>query len=109
MNEPIGDAARSILDGHIVLSRKLASSGHYPCVDVLESVSRVINAITTPDQREAVDRTAPPSRRSSRSHKISSKSVRMSPAQIPAVDRAHVSRTRNRHFSTSEHGRPDSP
>lgn len=53
MNEPIGDAARSILDGHIVLSRKLASAGHYPCVEVLDSVSRVLNAITTVEQRDA--------------------------------------------------------
>ena len=53
MNEPIGDAARSILDGHIVLSRKLASAGHYPCVEVLDSVSRVTGAITTPEQRAA--------------------------------------------------------
>jgi flagellum-specific ATP synthase len=51
MNEPVGDSARSILDGHIVLSRQLASSGHYPCVDVLESLSRVMPAITTSEQR----------------------------------------------------------
>lgn len=51
MNEPIGDAARSILDGHVVLSRRLASAGHYPCVEVLDSVSRVVSAITTPEQR----------------------------------------------------------
>jgi flagellum-specific ATP synthase len=53
MNEPIGDAARSILDGHIVLSRKLASAGHFPCVEVLDSVSRVAPAITTPAQAAA--------------------------------------------------------
>ncbi len=54
MNEPIGDAARSILDGHIVLSRRLASAGHFPCVEVLDSVSRVAPAITTPPQRTAM-------------------------------------------------------
>ncbi|MGE0879185.1 MAG: FliI/YscN family ATPase [Acidimicrobiia bacterium] len=53
MNEPIGDAARSILDGHIVLSRRLASAGHYPCVEVLDSLSRVAGAITTKDQKAA--------------------------------------------------------
>lgn len=41
MNDPVADAARSILDGHIVLSRKLATSGHFPSIDVLESISRV--------------------------------------------------------------------
>ena len=53
MDEPIADAARSILDGHVVLSRKLATAGHFPTIDVLESVSRVAPAITTPEQKAA--------------------------------------------------------
>jgi flagellum-specific ATP synthase len=52
-NEPIGDTARSILDGHVTLTRRLATSGHFPSIDVLESVSRVSGAVTTPEQRAA--------------------------------------------------------
>ena len=51
LNDPIGDTARSILDGHISLSRALASAGHFPTVDVLDSISRVSGAVTTPEQR----------------------------------------------------------
>ncbi|MEL5990602.1 FliI/YscN family ATPase [Microbacterium phosphatis] len=50
-NEPIADAARSILDGHIVLDRALALTGHHPAIDVLGSVSRVAGKITTAEQR----------------------------------------------------------
>jgi flagellum-specific ATP synthase len=51
-NEPIADAARSILDGHVTLDRRLATSGHFPSIDVLESVSRVVGFVTTPEQRQ---------------------------------------------------------
>ena len=56
MSEPVADETRSILDGHIVLSRKLAAANHYPAIDVLHSVSRVMNQIVDDDQRHAAGR-----------------------------------------------------
>lgn len=53
MNEPVADAARSILDGHIVLSRALAHKNHYPAIDVLASISRVMNNIVPAEHNAA--------------------------------------------------------
>ena len=51
MNEPVADAVRSILDGHIVLSRDLAHRHHYPAIDVLQSVSRLTRSCSRPSTR----------------------------------------------------------
>jgi len=54
MNEPIADETRSILDGHIILSSELARQFHYPAIEVLSSVSRVLNAVTSPEHQELI-------------------------------------------------------
>lgn len=59
LNDPVGDTVRSIVDGHIVLSRRLGNKGHYPAIEVLESVSRVIRDVTSPEhlkmRQKAID------------------------------------------------------
>lgn len=56
LTEPITDTVRSILDGHIILSRELAAQGHYPAVDVLNSVSRIMPQVTSPEHRALASR-----------------------------------------------------
>ncbi|MBT9154219.1 MAG: putative ATP synthase YscN [Firmicutes bacterium] len=54
LNEPIADAVRGILDGHVVLTRRLAEQNHYPSIDVLQSVSRLANELSQPDHLSLV-------------------------------------------------------
>ena len=56
MTEPVADETRGILDGHIILSRKLAAANHYPAIDVLASVSRVMDFVTTKEHRKVAGR-----------------------------------------------------
>ncbi len=109
MNEPIGDAVRGILDGHIVLSRKLAHANHFPAIDVLQSVSRVMPRITSEEAREAASR----ARRLLAAYRDAEDLIRIgayqagTSAETDAAIAAHVPLTRFLQQSTSEPADPD--
>ncbi|MGH9480281.1 MAG: FliI/YscN family ATPase, partial [Terriglobales bacterium] len=54
--DPLVDAVRSLLDGHVILDRQLGSQGHYPAINILDSLSRLMPAVTTPEHRQRVQR-----------------------------------------------------
>ena len=96
-NEPVADAVRSILDGHVVLSRKLAHANHYPAIDVLASVSRVTGAVTSREQRAVADEV----RRLLAAHAEARDLIEIGayvPGTNPVVDRAVALRDPIEHF-----------
>jgi flagellum-specific ATP synthase len=88
-NEPIADAARSILDGHVALDRRLSTAGHFPSIDVLESVSRVAPLVTDERQRAG----AQALRRLLAAHRDAKELIEVGayvPGADPVVDAARV-------------------
>jgi flagellum-specific ATP synthase len=108
MNEPIGDAVRGILDGHIVLSRKLADSGHFPAIDVPASVSRVMPRVTGAAQQA----TARQARALVAAYRDIEPLVRIGAferGQDPDADRAVALHARLDEFLRQEPGAADEP
>jgi flagellum-specific ATP synthase len=85
--DPIADAARAILDGHVVLSRALAEEGHYPAIDVEQSISRAMNQLVTPAQFEHVRRFKSLMARYQRSRDLINVGA-YAPGSDPELDRA---------------------
>lgn len=85
--DPIADAARAILDGHIVLNRELADSGHYPAIDIEQSISRVMQNITNPEHQRLMRKLKQLNSRYQRSRDLISVGA-YSPGSDPVLDEA---------------------
>ncbi len=85
--DPIADAARAILDGHIVLNRNLAEAGHYPAIDIEQSISRAMHAITSPEHQQEARRLKQLYSRYERSRDLISVGA-YSPGSDPLLDQA---------------------
>ena len=104
-NEPICDAVRAILDGHIQLSRALAAAGHYPAIDVVHSVSRLSSRIATPDGLEAARRLREAMASLERSQDLINLGAYVSGSN-PRLDAAIRQRARIEHFLKQDGANP---
>lgn len=95
--DPIADSARAILDGHIVLSRQLSDQGHYPAIDIEQSVSRAINTLISPEQFNLVRRFKSLYSRYQRSSDLISVGA-YTPGADPMLDEAIQQHPRFEHF-----------
>jgi flagellum-specific ATP synthase len=95
--DPIADAARAILDGHIVLDRALAEGGHYPAIDIEQSISRAMHSITTPEHQKLTRRLKQLTSRYQRSRDLISVGA-YSAGSDPVLDEAIVLHTKIESF-----------
>ncbi len=95
--DPIADAARAILDGHIVLNRELAEAGHYPAIDIEQSISRAMQNITTPEHQQLARKLKQLSSRYSRSRDLISVGA-YSAGSDPLLDEAILRHEKIEHF-----------
>ncbi|TFW30190.1 flagellar protein export ATPase FliI [Massilia arenosa] len=99
--DPIADSARAILDGHFVLNRRLAEAGHYPAIDIEQSISRVMHSITSPEHQRAARRLKQLYSRYERSRDLISVGA-YAPGTDPTLDQAIQLHDQIEHFLCQE-------